>query len=70
MKTILSPGEAENSLDKLSENDRHKIDSDKIRYGEYFIGEENQSYFRIDPLYVVMAKGRPVSIKPDDSTII
>lgn len=70
MKTILNPTEAENVLNQLPDNEKLKIATDKIRFGEYFIGFDHDTYFRVDPINVVMKKGRPVSVNPDDLTII
>ncbi len=70
METILTPKEAENILGLLPDKDIIRIKSDKIRFGEYFIGHEHNNYFRVNPINVIMREGRPVNINPDDITII
>lgn len=70
MKTILNPKEAENILNMLPDKEKMRINNDKIRCGEYFIGHDHNTYYRVDPINVVFKEGKPVTIDPTDITII
>ncbi|PWG79753.1 hypothetical protein [Pararcticibacter amylolyticus] len=70
MERILTISEAEQAINKLTDQDKHRVMNDQVCFGEYFIGNENNVYFRINPINVIMSNGRPVSVNPDDSTII
>lgn len=70
MEKILTNKEAENNFYKLTDRDKHIANSDKIRFGEYYIGLDQNSYYRINPLNVIISEGGPVNINPDDITII
>lgn len=70
MGMILSKVEAENVLHQLPEKEIIRINNDKIRCGEYFIGHDQDNYFRVDPINVIIKEGSPVNIYPNAITII
>ncbi len=70
METILSQTEAENILEQLPEGEKAEIERDKIRFGEYFIGKINNTFYRINPINVIIKNGVPSLIKPISATMI
>lgn len=70
MERILTYKEAEIAFNKLTDIDKHRIQNDKVCFGEYFIGSDESVYFRVSPINVVMSEGRPINIRPNDLTII
>lgn len=62
MEKILSETEAANILGNLTEVDQAEIKRDKVRFGEYYIGADNNHYYRVNPLNVVHIDGRFKSI--------
>lgn len=70
MERILTNKEAETKYNELTDRDKYKINSDKIRFGEYFIGLDHNSYYRVDPINVIVTEGQPVNVRPNDLTII
>lgn len=57
MGKILSETDSQHLIKRLTEVDREEIKRDKVRFGEYFIAEENQSIFRVNPLNVIDVDG-------------
>lgn len=70
MERILTDKEAETKYNELTDKDKYKINSDKIRFGEYFIALDHNSYYRVDPINVIVTEGQPVNVRPNDTTII
>ncbi|WP_207426321.1 hypothetical protein [Pedobacter sp. SYSU D00535] len=70
METILTAQEAEHIFEKLTEKAKAQIKNDIIRFGEYFIGRKDDSYFRINPINVVISDGKPKVVTPDSITEI
>ena len=57
MEKILSEFESQHLVTKLTDTDRKEIKRDKVRFGEYFIGEEDHRCFRVNPINVVHVDG-------------
>lgn len=68
MEKIFSDKEADGMYHRLTEQDKNRLNNDKIRFGEYFIGVENDEYHRVDPLNVVYNDGRLVDISENNNT--
>lgn len=58
METILSEVDSKHLVTRLTDIDKEEIKRDKVRFGEYFIAEENQSIFRVNPINVINIEGR------------
>jgi len=70
METILSAEEAEHILIYLSEEQKKQIESDKVRFGEYFIAQNEVNFYRINPINVITRNGINQYINPASMTII
>ncbi len=70
MERILANEEADGAYKFLDEQDKSRINNDKIRFGEYFIACSDDQYHRIDPINVVEKGGQIVGLDPDNLTII
>ncbi|WP_423148438.1 hypothetical protein [Rubrolithibacter danxiaensis] len=70
METILSETEAENALTHLSEKEQNEVKRDKIRFGEFYIKNVDDTYSRVNPLDVVVQDGIPVMIQHTSLTLI
>lgn len=57
MERILSETDSQHLVTKLTDNDREEIKRDKVRFGEYFIAEEDHKYFRVNPINVIDVEG-------------
>lgn len=58
MEKILSEIDSKHLVTRLTDIDKEEIKRDKVRFGEYFIAEENQSIFRVNPINVIDIDGR------------
>lgn len=70
MGKILSETDSQHLIKRLTEVDREEIKRDKVRFGEYFIAEENQSIFRVNPLNVIDVDGSLRQIMHTGETFI
>ena len=70
MENILSQKEAESIIEQLSEGEKVEIERDKIRFGEYFIAETDNHYYRVNPINVVIEDGKPSLVDPASETMI
>lgn len=70
MEKILSESDSQHLLTKLSDGDKQEIERDKVRFGEYFIAEDNQRCFRVNPINVVSEGGNFRLIKFSAETLI
>jgi len=70
MEKILSNLEAEAALELLTENDRIEIERDIIRFGEYYIGTNENRPYRLNPLNIITVEGKPKLVHPDPLTEI
>lgn len=57
MERILNEAEAQSILDRLSEREQAEIKRDKVRFGEYFVGLNDNNYYRLNPLNVILEDG-------------
>lgn len=58
MEKILSEIDSKHLVTRLTDIDKEEIKRDKVRFGEYFIAEEDQSIFRVNPINVIDIDGR------------
>jgi len=70
MERILASAEAEEVMGLLSIKDKEEIERDKIRFGEYYIGKNQNKYYRINPINIVTKDGKPELINPISITEI
>ncbi|WP_374163332.1 hypothetical protein [Arcticibacter sp. MXS-1] len=70
MERILTDKEAETAVERLTEKDKIRVACDKVRFGEFYIATDREGYVRVDPINIIERGGKPVSIRPIDSTII
>ncbi|WP_256012560.1 hypothetical protein [Desertivirga xinjiangensis] len=68
MEKILSETEAAGILGNLTENDQAEIKRDKVRFGEYYIGSNNNRYYRVNPINVINIDGRFTSVVPHSAS--
>ena len=68
MEKILSETEAQHIINNLTEVEQAEIKRDKVRFGEFFIGSENNSYYRVNPLNVVLIDGGFKSVIPHSAS--
>lgn len=64
MEKILSEAEAQSVIGSLSEVEIEEIKRDKVRFGEFFVGLENNRYYRVNPINVIYVDGKFKSITP------
>ncbi|WP_207420551.1 MULTISPECIES: hypothetical protein [Desertivirga] len=64
MEKILSEAEAQSVIESLSEVEIEEIKRDKVRFGEFFVGLENNRYYRVNPINVIYVDGKFKSITP------
>ncbi|MGV3508311.1 MAG: hypothetical protein ACO1N7_03400 [Sphingobacteriaceae bacterium] len=57
MEKILSETDSQHLVNNLTDVDREEIKRDKVRFGEYFIAEEDHRCFRVNPINVVNVNG-------------
>ncbi len=57
MEKILSETDSQHLVTKLTDVDREEIKRDKVRFGEYFIAEEEHRCFRVNPINVIDVGG-------------
>lgn len=57
MEKILSETDSQHLVMKLTDVDREEIKRDKVRFGEYFIAEEDHRCFRVNPINVINEEG-------------
>jgi hypothetical protein len=57
MEKILSETDSKHLVTKLTAVDREEIKRDKVRFGEYFIGEDDHRCFRVNPINVIDVDG-------------
>ncbi|MEJ6982580.1 hypothetical protein WG906_19090 [Pedobacter sp. P351] len=57
MEKILSETDSQHLVKKLTDVDREEIKRDKVRFGEYFIAEEDHRCFRVNPINVIEVGG-------------
>lgn len=57
MEKILSETDSQHLVKMLTDVDRAEIKRDKVRFGEYFIGEEDHRCFRVNPINVIDVEG-------------
>ena len=57
MEKILSETDSQHLVKKLNDVDREEIKRDKVRFGEYFIAEEDHRCFRVNPINVIEVGG-------------
>ena len=57
MEKILSETEALHIINTLTELEQAEIKRDKVRFGEFFIGADNDNYYGVNPLNVVHIDG-------------
>lgn len=67
---ILSETDSQHLLKKLTDVDKAEIKRDKVRFGEYFIGEEDHRCFRVNPLNVIDINGSLRNVKLSAVTFI
>jgi hypothetical protein len=70
MEKILSEIDSQHLVGNLTEMDRAEIKRDKVRFGEYFIGEEDHRCFRVNPINVVSIDGSLTRAKLNAVTFI
>jgi hypothetical protein len=70
METILSETDSRHLVTKLTAVDREEIKRDKVRFGEYFIAEEDHRCFRVNPINVVDIDGSLKRVKLSAATFI
>jgi hypothetical protein len=70
MEKILSETDSKHLVIKLTDVDREEIKRDKVRFGEYFIAEEDHRCFRVNPLNVVDVDGNLKRVKLSAVTFI
>jgi hypothetical protein len=70
MEKILSETDSKHLLKKLTDVDREEIKRDKVRFGEYFIAEEDHKCFRVNPINVVDDNGSLKRVKHSAVTFI
>ena len=70
METILSEIDSKHLVTKLTDNDREEIKRDKVRFGEYFIAEEDHRCFRVNPINVIDIEGSLKRVKLSALTFI
>jgi hypothetical protein len=70
METILSEIDSKHLVTKLTDNDREEIKRDKVRFGEYFIAEEDHRCFRVNPINVIDIEGSLKRVKLSAITFI
>lgn len=70
MEKILSETDSQHLVKNLTEVDRAEIKRDKVRFGEYFIGEEDHRCFRVNPINVIDVNGSLKSVKLSAMTFI
>ena len=63
MEKILSETDSRHLVTKLTDTDREEIKRDKVRFGEYFIGEEDHRCFRVNPINVIDVEGSLKRVK-------
>ena len=64
MEKILSEAEAQNVIANLSDIEIAEIKRDKVRFGEFYVGIENNRYYRVNPINVIYVDGKFKSITP------
>ena len=57
MEKILSETDSQHLVNNLTDVDREEIKRDKVRFGEYFIAEEDHRCFRVNPINVINVEG-------------
>ncbi|MFD2162603.1 hypothetical protein ACFSJU_09390 [Paradesertivirga mongoliensis] len=70
MEKILSETDSRHLVTKLTDTDREEIKRDKVRFGEYFIGEEDHRCFRVNPINVIDVEGSLKRVKLNAVTFI
>ncbi len=70
MEKILSESDSQHLIKNLTDWDRAEIKRDKVRFGEYFIGEEDHRCFRVNPINVVDVDGNLKNVKLSAVTFI
>ena len=70
MEKILSEMESQHLVKMLTDTDRAEIKRDKVRFGEYFIGEDDHCCFRVNPINVIDVDGRLRRVKLSAITFI
>jgi len=70
METILSETDSKHLLTRLTDTDKAEIKRDKVRFGEYFIAEEDHRCFRVNPINVVDIEGSLKIVKLSAVTFI
>ncbi|MBC7915331.1 MAG: hypothetical protein H7Y07_14545 [Pyrinomonadaceae bacterium] len=70
METILSETDSQHLVTKLTAVDREEIKRDKVRFGEYFIAEEDHRCFRVNPINVIDIEGRLKRVNLSAATFI
>jgi hypothetical protein len=70
MEKILSETDSQHLVKRLTDTDRAEIKRDKVRFGEYFIAEEEHRCFRVNPINVIDVEGSLRRAKPSGVTFI
>lgn len=70
MEKILSETDSMHLVTRLTDVDKEEIKRDKVRFGEYFIGEEEHRCFRVNPINVVDVDGSLKRVKLSAITFI
>ncbi|MBC8051682.1 MAG: hypothetical protein H7Y13_01315 [Sphingobacteriaceae bacterium] len=70
MEIILSETDSQHLLKKLTDTDREEIKRDKVRFGEYFIAEDDHRCFRVNPINVIDVDGSLKRVKLTAVTFI
>jgi len=64
MEQILSEAEAQSVIEQLSDIEIAEIKRDKVRFGEFYVGMDNDRYYRVNPINVIYIDGKFKSITP------
>lgn len=70
MEKILSETDSQHLVKRLTDTDQAEIKRDKVRFGEYFIAEEEHRCFRVNPINVIDVEGNLKRAKPSGVTFI
>ena len=57
MEKILSETDSKHLVKNLTDVDKEEIKRDKVRFGEYFIAQEDHHCFRVNPINVIDVDG-------------